>query len=1119
MTDRFLPTNLRRALERDIKEARRVAEEGVADAIRRLGVADPEAPAHLSNEDKAARRRLRAHARTLGDTVTDGVHTVDRLIEAAAYAQWHRRLFARFLAERGLLRHPNHGVAVTLEEAEELAAEEGFVDGWSAAESYAARMLPAVFQPDDPVLALTLAPEHAQALRKLVLGIDAETFQADDSLGWTYQFWRALEKDRVNKAGGKIGARELPAVTQLFTEPYMVKFLLHNTLGAWRAGKVLTNQPELATGAMDEAALRAAVSPPGYEFDMLRFVREGEDGPWRPAAGTFPGWPATAAEIRALDPCCGSGHFLTEMLSILAALRANEEGLTDAHAVAAVLSDNLFGLELDGRCVQIAAFAVALTAWRIGGFQPFGPDQVHIAWVGAPPPLDRAEFEALGNGDGELRYALGHLHDLFRQAPVLGSLLEPTGGDLLGPQVMGKLEASLPALVERTRSAEPERAEGAVAARGMADALAVLGGRYALIATNVPFLGRGKQTDLLKYWIEAHDKDAKADLATAMLSRGMRLLTRGGTAAAVTPQNWLFLGGYKHLRARVLRDTTLNTVAVLGEHGFDSSAAAGAFTALIALTATPPTPTAAFAGLDANEGRNAREKRAGLVESAPLQTIQAVQRGNPNASITIGSAQVDKRLSDFATFHNGICTGDYERFGRAFWEPTDLQGWKLQQTTLEQTSLFDGFHNAFHWQDGEGQFVAFVTERLEGNTAAWIRGRDTWGKQGILVSAMRDLKVSLFNGDAFDDNSVAVLPKERRNAAAIWACMSDAGYAAEVRKINRALKVRGDLLAVPFDLDHWTEVAVERYPDGLPEPYSDNPTQWLFHGHPAQAETGTKLHVALARLAGYRWPAESDPDMRLSAEARAWIAKAASLPAPDADGILPLSAVGAERPLADRLRDYLNVAIPGWDEARLVREADERIDKKIGKDLSLEGWLRDRAVRQHSALFHNRPFLWQVWDGQKDGFSAFLHYHRLDHAALQKLTYTLLGAWITRREAEKDERRVEAAKILKQKLEAILEGEAPHDIFVRWKPLAQQPLGWNPDLDDGVRLNIRPWVTAGVLREVAPKGIKWGVDRGKDVASAPWFKLDKGERNNDRHTTLAEKNAAREAASAKDARA
>jgi hypothetical protein len=136
----------------------------------------------------------------------------------------------------------------------------------------------------------------------------------------------------------------------------------------------------------------------------------------------------------------------------------------------------------------------------------------------------------------------------------------------------------------------------------------------------------------------------------------------------------------------------------------------------------------------------------------------------------------------------------------------------------------------------------------------------------------------------------------------------------------------------------------------------------------------------------------------------------------------------------------------------------------------------------------------------------------LDTATLSKLTYTLIGDWIGRMANAGDERRVEKAKILQQKLAAILEGEAPLDIFVRWKPLERQPMGWDPDLDDGVRLNIRPFIEAGVLRET-PK-IKWGVDRGKDVASAPWFPLDKGVRNNDRHLTLAEKRAARRASEA-----
>lgn len=132
------------------------------------------------------------------------------------------------------------------------------------------------------------------------------------------------------------------------------------------------------------------------------------------------------------------------------------------------------------------------------------------------------------------------------------------------------------------------------------------------------------------------------------------------------------------------------------------------------------------------------------------------------------------------------------------------------------------------------------------------------------------------------------------------------------------------------------------------------------------------------------------------------------------------------------------------------------------------------------------------------------HYHRLDHANLERLAYTVLGDWIARLG---DDPRAEAARILQEKLALILEGEAPYDIFARWKPLGRQTLGWDPDLDDGVRLNIRPFIEAGVL--VYVPNVKYGVDRGKDVPSAPWYHLFHGERRNDHHTTLAEKRAAR----------
>lgn len=147
---------------------------------------------------------------------------------------------------------------------------------------------------------------------------------------------------------------------------------------------------------------------------------------------------------------------------------------------------------------------------------------------------------------------------------------------------------------------------------------------------------------------------------------------------------------------------------------------------------------------------------------------------------------------------------------------------------------------------------------------------------------------------------------------------------------------------------------------------------------------------------------------------------------------------------------------------------------------SLEDWLRNGFFEQHCALFHHRPFIWHIWDGRKDGFSALVNYHQLNKANLEKLTYSYLGDWISRQksaiaagEAGSDAR-LQAAKELQGELQRILEGERPYDIFVRWKPLEQQPLGWEPDLNDGLRLNIRPFMNA---KDVGKKGA--GILRAK----------------------------------------
>src|SRR5690554_2793655 len=148
-----LDKTLRNRLDRTVRKARPVAEQAAEAALEQLGVGEETSPSYLSEDQRALRRRLRAHARSLGDPLKEGTQAVTRLIGEIAYEHWHRMLFARFLAENELLMYD--GVAVTLEECEELAEEEAEqgqrTSGWALASRLASTMLPQVFRVDSPV--------------------------------------------------------------------------------------------------------------------------------------------------------------------------------------------------------------------------------------------------------------------------------------------------------------------------------------------------------------------------------------------------------------------------------------------------------------------------------------------------------------------------------------------------------------------------------------------------------------------------------------------------------------------------------------------------------------------------------------------------------------------------------------------------------------------------------------------------------------------------------------------------------------------------------------------------------------------------------------------------------
>ena len=706
-----LSVDLRNQLAKTIQTARRVSEAGAHQAIRMLAVDRGKPHESMAADERALRLRLRAHGRQLGDRRDreTGVQGVGHLAHEVAYEHWHRMLFARFLAENQLLIEPDSDVAVSLAECEELAHEQR-QDRWTLASRFAERMLPRIFRTDDPALELKLAPETRQAMERLLESLPAAVFTARDSLGWTYQFWQAERKDAVNKSGVKIGADELPAVTQLFTERYMVLFLLHNTIGAWRAGSILAAQPELATSAATEEELRTAVRLDlhgGYDFSYLRFVREPRDGdeagqptgPWRPAAGGYDGWPRAAANLRVLDPCCGSGHFLVESLDLLVRLRIEEERLAPDDAVGAVLRDNLFGLEIDPRCTQIAAFNVALAAWTwpgAGGHRRL-PD-LNLACSGLAPNAARDDWTAISEGAADagglppkrdlfgveetllsapLRTSLGALHDIFAQAPVLGSLIDPRAlkADLF-QEDYESVRVLLGALLEQERTSD-EQTERAVAAEGMARAAELLAGHYHLVITNVPYLARGKQADVLKEFAQTRHPAAKADLATLFVSRIFGWLSDHGVQAVVTPQNWLFLTSYKKLREKLLTQRTWNLVARLGPGAFETIGGHVVNVALNVLSADKPKPSWRMAGIDVAKFRIASEKATQLSRGEADGVAQARQLGNPDARVAIEPLSQGVLLEQYALAPNGMHGGDSLRFRFLHWEiPFNNPTWR-----------------------------------------------------------------------------------------------------------------------------------------------------------------------------------------------------------------------------------------------------------------------------------------------------------------------------------------------------------------------------------------------------------------------------------------------------------
>jgi hypothetical protein len=1070
----------RATLEKAVKEARKASEIGAFNALQASAVNHAEPFAHMTPEQRTLRNALRSKARLLGDELEpNGTQQISNLAYELAYETWHKMLFATFLEANDLLMHYS-GIAVTFADCEELAKEENYNDKWEAAAAYASIMLPAIFRIDDPLMQVKYATNDKIKLEVIIDCLEKDIFTADDALGWVYQFWQSEAKATINASGDKIDGAKLPAVTQLFTEPYMVHFLIDNTLGAWWVNR------------------NPGVTPP-VKFEYLRTLEDGS-----PAAGNFEGWPDKTAEVTSLDPCMGSGHFVASLFPVFAALRMHEEGLTKEEATDKVITENLHGLELDARCTQIAAFNLALTAWKFCGHYKELPE-MNLACSGIAPKGKKEDWiklvanEKNPENKQKLENGMSMLYDHFQLAPELGSLLDPT--TIKADAFTASFEELLPVLNQALGNElglYDEQKERGVIASGIAKVGEILSGEFSFLITNFPFLGGNRMSDLLFAYCQKNYPNSQNELATVFIERSYKLVKKIGLISIVTPHYWMRLKTSENFRKKLLMNKSTNLIVDLGGGAF-SNITGEVVKVCLSFISNKLKSQDILNAIDLNSLKTIEDKIDGLHNQQIICLKQSSILKRKGTILALSIEKSNSTLGNFANVYKGLDRADVNRFTFLFTEVKfDKERFKFLQTSFDTPSIIAGKTNVIDWKE----YLKYSK-----TSSVAVRGDKAWGENGISVTHTGKLPVSLYFGELFDTNVHSIIPKKKEYLNAIWRFCFSEEFNKIVRQYDTKIGVTNSVFEkIPFDLNTTFNPLNGFIDFNLTKIFTNDPTQWLFHGHPIK--TDNPLQVSTARLLGYRWPAESDEDMELADEAKTLIEEAKSFDSfTDDDGIFCIPSVNAEQAGADRLRAFLQ-AVLGADYNN--KTINELLEKEGAKASNLEDWFRNEFFIQHCKVFGNRPFIWHIWDGRKDGFSALVNYHKLDKENLSKLIYTYLGDWIRMCDAKRKagdsgaDGLWDAANKLQEKLILILNGEAPYDIFVRWKPLSEQPIGWDPDLNNGVRLNIRPFVEAGVLR--AKFNVKWGIDRGKNPPNSNWGEI----RDNDKHLSLEEKRVSRE---------
>lgn len=565
-------------------------------------------------------------------------------------------------------------------------------------------------------------------------------------IGWLYQYYNTEPKAAAFAKNGKITKEEIPAVTQLFTPDWIVRYMVENSLGRlWVEGHPDSDLRKNWKYYLDEAPQESEVQAKLADIRKEYAALNPED-------------------LTLIDPCMGSGHILVYAFDVLMQIYTSV-GYSERDAAKSILEHNLYGLDIDDRAYQLAYFAVMMKARQYNRRILNGENTCHVYAIQESNPINRAHLKFFGAGLSDLekntaKMQLESLLDILTDAKEYGSILNvPEYNWALLRRFVGGIDDEVQISLE---SAGVEHT--AEELQKLIDLGETMARKYWVTCTNPPYAGTSNLSANVNNFVKKNYPDSKADLFAVFIERCRAMTANNGFQAMITQQAWMFIASYENFRKKLLKCSIVN-MTHLGAHAFDEIQGEVVQTVSFVLNNNYIGGyIGSYVRLLDEKNENAKrlaflQKKEGIIlEQNMFAQIPRYEYVYWASEALIADFKKYKKVRDFCTVRNGLTTGDNDRFLR-IWFEIDSRKTNQKWFPCNKGGTFRRWYGnrdyLINWEDNGYDLKHFYDVRTK-KLRSTLRNIDFNFRKSIVVGhvASGDLPYRLVNCGAISESAV-----------------------------------------------------------------------------------------------------------------------------------------------------------------------------------------------------------------------------------------------------------------------------------------------------------------------------------------------------------------------------